>query len=92
MNDVAILEVQKYLGQFEDVKLDDPMFETLSYSKWAAGEILHLLMDRPCEPADSIIEEFSYLMTLRSYECTKPRKSQIFTIAVDVADEILQLI
>lgn len=96
MNDLAIQEVTRYVAYLEDTftdpLIDEPMFEIVSYSKWAACEILNRLMDRPFDTPDTVLDEFIYDMTMRSYDSSGMNKNRIFAIAVDVAEEILQLL
>ena len=67
------------------------VFEERSYARWAAMEIWQMLMDRPHEEADAIIEEFMLKMAIYS-ECVEDaRKRRIFRIAKNTAEDILTL-
>lgn len=64
-------------------------FEKRSYSRWAANEILEGVMDHPMSPADTIIEEFIFKMSLYSCVAEDSKASFIFSIAQDTAEDIL---
>ena len=65
------------------------LFETWSYSRWAATEILHLLMDRPYEFPEDVIASFALKMQMYAAEANQKDRSK-FQTAADVAEEILE--
>ena len=67
------------------------IFEEQSYARWAAYELVNLLMDRPHECPDLIIEEFIFKMAVMEHAADDPMKSRIFGIAKDTAKDILTL-
>ena len=67
------------------------LFEELSYSRWAAFEILQSLMDHPFDPPDEVVERFMLKMALYSWSSKDEKKQRIFSIAEDTAEEILYL-
>lgn len=96
MNEVAINKILRYLDDLDD-DFGDPcirpeLFEEQSFSRWAVYEILHMLMDRPFDPASVVIESFVYKMTPISYESVKLSKGRMFEAARNVADDILHLL
>lgn len=66
-------------------------FEERSYSRWAAIEIANLLMDRPYECPDTIVEEFMLKMMYLENTTDDPKKNRIFGIAYRTAEDILTL-
>lgn len=67
------------------------IFEERSYARWAATEIAEMLMDRPHEFPDLIIEEFIFKMVVMEYATDDPKKSRIFSVAKETAKDILTL-
>lgn len=70
---------------------NEHLFEELVYSRWAADQILYLLMDRPFEPPESVVECFLLKMALYSWSCKSEKQARIYSIAEDTAEEILHL-
>lgn len=69
----------------------DDIFEERSYARWAAYELAEMLMDRPHESPDDIVQEFILKMQVMSAIATDPAKSRIFSIAAETAEDILTL-
>lgn len=69
----------------------ETIFEERSYARWAAIEIADMLMDRPYEDPDTIVESFMLRMQLYSIVEEDPRKAKIFEIAKETAEDILTL-
>lgn len=93
-NEVAVHLIFECLEEnlFEPNKQwPNDIFEERSYARWAAYEIAEMLMDRPYESPDDIIQEFSLKMQVMSAIATDPEKSRIFLIAADTAEDILTL-
>ena len=67
------------------------LFEEMSYGRWAAFEILKLLMDHPHDPPDEVVESFMLKMALYSWSSKSEKRQRIFSIAEDAAEEILWL-
>jgi len=64
-------------------------FNQRSYSRWAANEILELVMDNPFSTPIDIIEEF--IIKMDYFSCIDLSTSLIFSIAKDTAEDILYL-
>lgn len=67
-------------------------FEHRAYSRWAASEILELIMDRPLTPPDEVVYEFILKMVIYSEVTESKEKRFIFSTAMDTAEDILNLI
>ncbi len=67
-------------------------FKKRSYSRWAAYEILNLIMDRPLDDPIGIVISFMLSAEIYSYECRNPESRYIFTIAKETAEDILDLL
>lgn len=67
-------------------------FEERSYSRWAATEIITALMDRPLDPPDIVVEEFLLKVTLMASITEDSKKRHIFSVAKEIAEDILHLL
>ena len=67
------------------------LFEEMSYSRWAAFEILRLIMDNPFEPPDEVVEKFLLKVALYAQVAKEPIQQRIFSIAEDTAEDILAM-
>ena len=67
-------------------------FEQRVYSRWAASEILELIMDHPLTPPDEVVYEFILKMVIYSEITESKEKRFIFSTAMDTAEDILNLI
>jgi hypothetical protein len=67
------------------------LFNHRSYSRWAATEIIELLMDNPFESEITLVE--SFMMKMERLERVNPWTSRrfIFAIAKDAAEDILHI-
>lgn len=70
---------------------NEEIFEELVYSRWAAEQILQLLMDRPFESPEVVVECFLLKMVLYSWSSKSEKQARIYSIAEDAAEEILYL-
>lgn len=61
-----------------------------AYSRWAAYEIIQLLMDNPFEDPRMLIEEFEIKMIAYSEVYDSHGGFNMFTIAADTANDILK--
>ena len=66
------------------------LFEEMSYSRWAAFEIVERLMDRPLDPPEDVVEDFLLRVALYSQVAKTPAQQCMFSIAEDTAEDILQ--
>lgn len=67
------------------------IFEDRSYARWAATEIAEMLMDRPYDDPDLIVQEFMLKMMALENTTRDPAKKRIFNIAIETAEDILTL-
>ena len=87
---------QKLMAYIEDYYCQPPfvwherLFEEMSYSRWAALEIVERLMDRPLDPPEVVVEDFLLRVMLYSQVAKTPTQQRIFSIAEDTAEDILQ--
>lgn len=94
MNEVAIQEIMNYVEEnlFEPQKnWPKDIFEERAYSRWAAFELIDRIMDHPLDPPDMIIENFIFEMIKLSHNTENREKCRIFSIASDVAEDIIYL-
>ena len=92
MNEDAALLIIEYMENY----LFEPRknwpaywFEQRSFQRWAANEILELIMDHPLDSPDLIIDGFQLKMILFSCMTQSTKASQIFSIARETAESIL---
>ena len=92
-NDTAIQILIGYLNDScsPNVHWPKDMFEEVCYSRWAAGELVRAILDRPLVPAKDTIEEFAVAMSFFAFCADEEDAEQIFSIAADFACEILTL-
>ena len=91
MNDRAVYTLIRFLDEYsEPPGLDWPQEESeeVTFSRWAAEELLNLVMDHPMTPAEDTIEEF----IIKMETATKRDCGRIFSIAAQTAREFLDLI
>lgn len=94
MNESDILKIVKYMEEclFEPrLNWSKHWFENRTYSRWAADEILGLILDDPFTPSNVIIKKFIAKMESFSEVAEDTLASLIFSIAKDTAEEILLL-
>lgn len=94
MNELAIQKIMQCLEEnlFEpNVGWPKEAFEERSYARWAAIELAEILMDRPYEFPDLIIEEFMFKMDFLARTSGDPKRKRIFSIAKSTAEDILTL-
>lgn len=86
---------QKLLAYIEDYYCAPPfawhkqLFEEMTYSRWAALEIVERLMDHPLDPPETVVEDFLLRVALYSQVAKTPTQQRIFSIAEDTAEDIL---
>ena len=94
MNAIAIDKIRCYIeARYPEPNADclPDIFQQQSYSRYAAYEILNRIMDRPLFPASMIIDEFVIATSLLVYTTKDPNKIRIFSITLDVAEDISNL-
>jgi len=72
--------------------LSEQDFEELSFSRWAAGELLNAVWDAPFVPAADTAEEFAIKMKIFALLPDDRPERRIFSIAAQTAAELLELI
>ena len=95
MNDRAVYALIRFLDEYsEPPGLDWPQEESeeVTFSRWAAEELLNLVMDHPMTPAEDTIEEFIIKMEIYAATATKRDWERIFSIVAQTAREFLDLI
>lgn len=93
-NDLAVHRILECLEEnlFEPNRTwPDAVFERRSYSRWAAYEITEMIMARPYEDPDILIQEFMLKMMVLENSTSDKHKKRIFNIAIDAAEDILTL-
>lgn len=94
MNEMAISIVLDYLNNDLAVRhglWPAEEFEELSYSRWAAFEILNLLQDHPEKQPMSVIENFYLRMLIFSKLTKRMDSGTVFSCAAETANQILLL-
>lgn len=91
MNEQAILIVKNYIKRLKRPNSSKKIlyFEQLSYSRWAADEILRCFMNQNTRSPVDIIEEFISKMDM--YSCVNGNASFMFSVAHDTAEDILDV-
>lgn len=95
MNEETILVIIKYIAEYlfePDANWPKSWFNQRTYSRWAANEILGLVIDNPLTQPSMVIDEF--LVKMSYYSCMSENQniSIIFSTAVDTAEDILCLV
>lgn len=91
MNEQAILIIKNYMKRLKRPKggIRMPHFEQLSYSRWAANELLNCVMKQSSKTPVKVIEEFISKMDM--YSCMNSNASFMFSVAHDTAEDILDV-
>ena len=64
-------------------------FKQSSYSIWAANEIMKYVKEHKSMPTIDAIEDF--IRKMDEYSCMNPDSSFIFSVAHDIAEDILDI-
>lgn len=91
--------VIKVLTDFIETHYPEPCFDWPDFifeyrvrQRWAAYEVVSAVVNNPEQPPDQTVEEFLFKMQ-RFYQETELRtKEELFSIAIDVAEELLMLL
>lgn len=90
--DNAIPRIQDYIESYCSV-LDIPcgtdLFKKRSYRRWAAYEICDLIMSRPFDNVDAIIEDFMFLMMACMSFDHSDQCNMVFNSALETAETLL---
>lgn len=88
-NEYAVFAVKDYISALDDVgKFYGFSFERLSFSKWAAMELLDILEKRKDLPPLIVMEDFQ--RDMEKCSLSNPYTSWIFSIACDVTENIIK--
>lgn len=87
--DSAVLVIQEYLqNSLEHISLmRGYSFAQISYSRWAAMELLKYLKEREALPPLVVIEEFQDKMD--KWSCMSRKSGYVFSVACDMAQNII---
>lgn len=91
INEMAISMVRYYISKIdkpENSRYDGDFYQ-LSYTMWAANEILSLLKMNKKIPPLTLIEEFAQRMN--EYSCMNIKTSYGFSVAHDTAVDIIDM-
>lgn len=93
MNEAETMIIMRYIEEYlfePGINWPKKEFDIRSYSRWVAYEILELIMDNPFISAESLIQGLIIKMIYLS--CISDNNNNAFTIAVDTAEDILNLL
>lgn len=91
MNEIAIQALLDYLEEDgPDVTWPDDEFEQVSYSRWAAGELVNAILDRPMVPIEDTIFQFVLKMHACEVMAHEKPSGTPFSIAADFAYSCLE--
>lgn len=93
LSEITVQKILRYTEDhlFEpDRKWPIDILEQRSYARWAAFEIIELVMNNPLEDPYILIEEFR--LEMLSYSYMYDGEKDMFAIAEYVANDILQLL
>lgn len=92
-NDYVLPMLQEYVSRYlKEPRRGLPLgyFEQRSYQRWAADEIIKSISESKFTPPVTIVENF--IRKTNSFSCESSKNSVIFSIAHDVAMDILDLL
>lgn len=92
--DEAIVAIREYMDEhlFEpQISWSKQLFMERSYERWTAIELLQLIMDRPFDPPDMVIENFIFEMASYSQIEELSTGHSMFAVAARTAEDILYL-
>lgn len=92
-NELAVIALCEYLYDTGEPEVYWPQhwFEEVSFSRWAAGELIEAIMDHPFSPAMDTIEEFAIKMTAYRAASSGTDAEKIFKYAAEFAWETLDI-
>lgn len=87
----AISVLQEYIADMPEPrkKCKKQVFLQETYSRWAAEEILKCIRENETTPPITVVEEFKDRMD--HYSLMNPNSSYIFSVAYDIAMDILDI-
>lgn len=92
MNDRAIRAIESYIYELKDPQMDWIKWrrDQCIYSRWAANEVLGYVKLHNDISAIQAVEEF--IAKMDKYACLDNKNSYIFSVAYDIATDILDLL
>lgn len=90
--DIRVVSVlQEYIANMPEPrkKCKKQVFLQETYSRWAAEEILRCILKSESLPPVTVVEEFKNRMN--HYSLMNPNSSYIFSVAYDIAMDILDI-
>ena len=92
MNARAIQAIEDYICELHIPRISTKRsrFNQRAYSRWAANEVLGYVQFRKDIPPIQAVEEF--MSKMDKFACSNPKNSYIFSVAYDVAADILDLL
>ena len=92
-NDSAIYALIEFLYETPEPEVYWPQhwFEEVSFTRWAAGELMEAILNHPTVPALDTIEEFALKMTAYWANSDGTDAEKIFKYAADFAYETLDI-
>jgi len=92
-NDSVVEALVEFLYETGEPEVYWPQhwFEEVSFTRWAAGELMGAIMDHPTVPAMDTIEAFALKMTAYQATSDGTDAEKIFKYAADFAYETLDI-
>lgn len=92
MYESEIEKIKEYIKELDrpNNKMQKNNFRQLSYSKWAANEILYRVMQYPDVNPILLVEQFAFKMN--DYSCKHGPSSFPFSVAYDISMNILDIL
>lgn len=93
-NDSVVYTLIRFLYETGEPEVYWPQhwFEEVSFTRWAAGELMEAIMDNPMVSAMDTIEEFAIKMTAYQATSDGTDAGKIFKYAADFAYETLDIL
>lgn len=91
-NERALLMIENYIYHLRKPRAENrpAVFAHLSYSIWAAEELLEYVKKHDSNPPLDSVNNFIKLMD--EYSCTNSETSRIFSTASDIAKDIFDML
>lgn len=84
--------IQSYIEQhcsIPNTPCNTNLFKKRSYRRWAAYEVYNLILDKPFEDANTIIEDFIFLLMAYNTFDHSDQCSMVFHCALETAETLL---
>lgn len=92
-NEMFVMSLIEFLNETGEPEVHWPRheFDEVSFSRWAAGELMEAIMDHPMVPAMDTIEEFAIKMLAYQASSKGTNAEKIFKYAADFTYETLDI-